>query len=34
LRTGKLKDLMPVDRSERISLYGEALPPGLILGES
>jgi molecular chaperone DnaK (HSP70) len=34
LKTGKLKDLMPVDRSERISLYGEALPPGLILGES
>jgi hypothetical protein len=34
LKTGKLKDLMPVDRSERSSLYGEALPPGLILGES
>lgn len=34
LKTGKLKDLMPVDRSDRISLYGEALPPGLILGES
>lgn len=34
LKTGKLKDLMPIDRSERISLYGEALPPGLILGES
>lgn len=33
LKTGKLKDLMPIDRTDRISLYGEALPPGLILGE-
>jgi hypothetical protein len=34
LRTAKLKDVMPIDRSERVSLYGEALPPGLILSES
>jgi hypothetical protein len=33
LRTSKLKDLMPIDRSERLSLYGEALPPGLVLSE-
>lgn len=33
LRTAKLKDFMPIDRSERIGLYGEALPPGLILSE-
>ncbi len=33
LKTARLKDFMPVERSERISLYGEALPPGLILGD-
>ena len=32
-RTAKLKDFMPVERSERIGLYGEALPPGLILSD-
>ena len=31
LRTAKVKDFLPVERSERLGLYGEALPPGLIL---
>jgi molecular chaperone DnaK (HSP70) len=33
LRTAKVREFMPVDRSERLGLYGEALPPGLLLGE-
>jgi hypothetical protein len=33
-KTGKLKEFTPVGRSERISLHGENLPPGLILSES
>jgi len=33
-KTGKLKEFMPVGRSERISLHDESLPPGLILSES
>jgi hypothetical protein len=32
LRTGKIKAFTPVGRAERISLYGESLPPGLVLG--
>jgi molecular chaperone DnaK (HSP70) len=34
LRTGKVRDFAPVGRWDRISLYGESLPPGLILSES
>jgi molecular chaperone DnaK (HSP70) len=33
-RTGKLKELVPLGSSERISLHDESLPPGLILTES
>src|SRR5437660_984011 len=33
-KTGKLKEFMPVGRSERISLHDESLPSGLILSES
>lgn len=33
LRTARLKAFMPVERSEQISLYGESLPPGLILSD-
>jgi hypothetical protein len=33
-KTGKLKEFIPVGRSERISLHDESLPPGLILSES
>ena len=32
VKTARLRDYMPVDRSERAGLYGESLPPGLILG--
>ena len=32
-RTVKLRQYMPLERSERTGLYGEALPPGLILGD-
>ncbi|MGZ8997172.1 MAG: hypothetical protein ACXW3P_11905, partial [Rhodospirillales bacterium] len=32
-RTARLKALMPISPSERLGLVGEALPPGLILGE-
>ncbi len=32
LKTAKVRELMPIERSERLGLYGEALPPGLILG--
>jgi len=31
LRVAKVRDFMPMERSERLSLYGEALPPGLLL---
>ncbi len=33
-KTGKLKEFIPVGRSERISLHEESLPPGLILADS
>ncbi len=33
LRTASLKDFNPLQRAERAGLYGEALPPGLILTE-
>lgn len=32
LRTAKVREFVPLGRSERASLYDEALPPGLILG--
>ncbi len=32
VKTARLRDYMPVDRSERAGLYGESLPPGLLLG--
>ncbi|MBV8704556.1 MAG: Hsp70 family protein [Acetobacteraceae bacterium] len=32
LRTAKVKAFVAVGRSDRASLYGEALPPGLVLG--
>jgi molecular chaperone DnaK (HSP70) len=32
-RTGKIKEFVPVNRADRISLYGESLPAGLVLGE-
>jgi hypothetical protein len=28
----KVRDFLPVEGSERLSLFGEALPPGLLLG--
>jgi hypothetical protein len=31
-RTGAVRSFAPVGRTERASLYGEALPPGLVLG--
>ena len=31
LRVAKVRDFMPMERSERLSLFGEALPPGLLL---
>jgi len=34
VKTAKLKAFLPVERYERQSLYGETLPPGLILNES
>jgi len=33
-KTGKLKEFIPVGGSERVSLYDESLPPGLILTKS
>jgi hypothetical protein len=33
LKTAKVREAMPIERSERLGLYGEALPPGLILGD-
>jgi hypothetical protein len=32
-KTIRLRNVVPVERSERLSLYGEAVPPGLILSE-
>ncbi len=32
VKTARLRDYMPLDRSERAGLYGESLPPGLLLG--
>jgi len=32
VKVGRLRKAMPIERTERISLFGEALPPGLILG--
>lgn len=32
LKTGRLRDVVPVEQTERLNLFGEALPPGLILG--
>jgi molecular chaperone DnaK (HSP70) len=34
LRAAKVRDYMPLERSERLGLYGEALPPGLLLDDS
>ena len=33
LKIGRLRNFVPVEHAERLSLYGEAVPPGLILGE-
>jgi len=33
VKAGRLRNVVPVERAERLSLYGEAVPPGLILGE-
>jgi hypothetical protein len=32
-KAGRLRNVVPVERAERLSLYGEAVPPGLILSE-
>jgi hypothetical protein len=32
LQTAKIREFIPVGRSDRASLYDEALPPGLVLG--
>jgi hypothetical protein len=32
LRTAKIREFVPLGRSDRASLYGETLPPGLVLG--
>jgi hypothetical protein len=32
-KTGRVRNVVPVERAERLSLYGEAVPPGLILSE-
>ncbi len=34
LRVAKVRDLMPIERGERLSLYSEPLPPGLLLNEA
>ncbi|VTZ49598.1 conserved hypothetical protein [Methylocella tundrae] len=31
VKTGRLRNVVPVERAERLSFYGEAVPPGLIL---
>ena len=33
VKAGRLRHVLPVERAERLSLYGEAVPPGLILSE-
>ena len=33
IKAGRLRNVVPVERAEQLSLYGEAVPPGLILGE-
>jgi molecular chaperone DnaK (HSP70) len=33
VKTGRLREVVPVQQADRLSLYGEALPPGLILGD-
>ncbi|MGF1641078.1 MAG: Hsp70 family protein [Rhodospirillales bacterium] len=32
-RTAKIREALPIERADRLALYGEALPPGLILGQ-
>ena len=34
VKTGRLRKAMPIERTERVSLFGEALPPGLILSSA
>jgi hypothetical protein len=34
MRTARLRDFMPINRADLAGLYGESLPPGLILGGS
>ena len=31
-RAERIRNFVPIERAERLSLYGEALPPGLTLG--
>ena len=31
VKAGRLRQAAPIERAERLSLYGEALPPGLVL---
>jgi hypothetical protein len=33
LKIARIEGYVPIDRSERVSLFGESLPPGLILGD-
>jgi hypothetical protein len=33
LQTAKIRGFVPVGRSDRVSLYGEPLPPGLVLSQ-
>lgn len=33
VKAGRLRNVVPVERAERLGLYGEAVPPGLILNE-
>ncbi len=33
MKTARIKAFLPVESAERLSLYGESLPPGLILGD-
>jgi hypothetical protein len=34
MKTARLRDFMPINRSELAGLYGESFPAGLILGGS
>ncbi len=34
LRTARLREFMPIERGERLGLFGEALPPGLLLRDN